>query len=80
MVDESYLVSVAHFRELTDPRGSRHFMVGSALFMYVVWAASSLVGAMASQSISNPLAWGLDFAMPATFLTLCCRRSSRCGY
>ncbi len=70
MADECYLVSVVHFREQTEPLGRRQFLLASALLMYVVWAASSLVGAVAGHSISDPLAWGLDFAMPATFLTL----------
>jgi 4-azaleucine resistance transporter AzlC len=70
MADESYLVSITHFRETGDPRGSRHYMLGSEFLMYVVWAASSLAGAIAGHSLSDPLAWGLDFAMPATFLTL----------
>jgi len=28
------------------------------------------VGALVGRSVSDPLAWGLDFAMPATFLTM----------
>jgi 4-azaleucine resistance transporter AzlC len=70
MVDESYLVSVTHFRERGQTHGSRHFMLASASLMYVVWAVSSLAGAVAGHSIADPLKWGLDFAMPATFLTL----------
>jgi predicted branched-subunit amino acid permease len=70
MVDESYLVSVTHFREHGQDSGSRHFMLASASAMYFVWAASSLAGAMAGHAIADPLKWGLDFAMPATFLTL----------
>jgi 4-azaleucine resistance transporter AzlC len=70
MVDESYLVSVTHFREQGQAEGSRHFMLASATLMYLVWGLSSLVGAVAGHSIADPLRWGLDFAMPATFLTL----------
>jgi predicted branched-subunit amino acid permease len=70
MADECYLVSITHFREQSVPQGSRHFMLGSAALMYGVWAVSSLTGAVAGHAISDPLAWGLDFAMPATFLTL----------
>jgi 4-azaleucine resistance transporter AzlC len=70
MTDETYLVSVTHFREGDELQGRPHFMLASALLMYVVWAVSSAAGAIAGHSISDPLAWGLDFAMPATFLTL----------
>jgi 4-azaleucine resistance transporter AzlC len=70
MADETYLVSITHYRAQGEPQGNRHFMLGSALLMYVAWAAASLSGALIGHAISDPLKWGLDFAMPATFLTL----------
>ena len=70
MVDESYMVSITHYREQGKPQGSPHFLLASGLFMYVVWFAASAVGAVAGTSIADPLKWGLDFAMPATFLTM----------
>lgn len=70
MVDESYLVTITHYREQGSPQGSPHFMLGSGLMMYSAWFAASLVGAVAGHAISDPLRWGLDFAMPATFLTM----------
>lgn len=70
MTDETYLVTITHHRQQGQPRVNRHFMLASALLMYVVWAASSLSGALVGHAISDPLKWGLDFAMPATFLTM----------
>ncbi len=70
MVDESYLTTITHYREQSEPQGNPHFLLASGLLMYVVWFAASLVGALAGHSISDPLKWGLDFAMPATFLTM----------
>ena len=70
MADETYLVTITHYREQDEPQGNRHFMLGSASLMYVVWAVASLSGALIGQAISDPLKWGLDFAMPATFITL----------
>jgi len=70
MTDESYLTSVTHYREAGDGRANPHFMLGSGGFIYVAWAAASLIGALVGNAISNPLQWGLDFAMPATFLTM----------
>ena len=70
MADETYLVTITHYRERGEPQGSGHFMLGSAALMYVAWAAASLCGALIGQAISDPLKWGLDFAMPATFITL----------
>lgn len=70
MTDESYLVSIGHFRDQEVEQGSPHLMLGAGLTIYVVWAVTSLAGAMAGQAIDDPLRWGLDFAMPATFLTI----------
>lgn len=74
MADEVYLTTITHYREeqaeVGADHGSPHFMLGSALLLYVGWAATSLAGALVGRSISDPLAWGLDFAMPATFLTM----------
>ena len=70
MVDESYLTTITHYREQGEPQGNPHFMLATGLTMYVVWNLASLVGALAGNTISDPLRWGLDFAMPATFLTM----------
>lgn len=70
MTDESYLTSVTHYRDQPEEQGNPRFMLGAGGSIYVAWAAASLVGALAGNSIANPLAWGLDFAMPATFLTM----------
>ncbi|MHB1341164.1 MAG: AzlC family ABC transporter permease [Coriobacteriia bacterium] len=70
MTDESYLTSVTHYRDQVEDQGNPHFMLGAGGSIYVAWGVASLVGALAGNSISNPLEWGLDFAMPATFLTM----------
>jgi 4-azaleucine resistance transporter AzlC len=70
MTDESYVTTVTHYREQEDEQGDPYFMLGSGGSIYVAWAAASLVGALAGHSISDPLKWGLDFAMPAAFLTM----------
>lgn len=70
MCDEAYLVSIGHFREQEVSQGNPYFMLGSGGSIFVVWAATSAIGALAGGSIDDPLKWGLDFAMPATFLTL----------
>lgn len=70
MTDESYLTSVTHYRDQDEAQGNPYFMLGSGGFMYVEWALASLLGALAGHAISDPLKWGLDFAMPATFLTM----------
>jgi 4-azaleucine resistance transporter AzlC len=70
MTDESYVTSVTHYRQSDAQQGNPYFMLGSGGSIYVVWAVASLVGALAGHSIADPLKWGLDFAMPAAFLTM----------
>lgn len=70
MTDESYLTSVTHYRQQEQSQGNPWFMLGSGASIYVAWGVASLVGALAGHAIHDPLHWGLDFAMPATFLTM----------
>jgi 4-azaleucine resistance transporter AzlC len=70
MCDETYLTSIGHFREQELANGSPYFMLGSGGIMYAAWVITSLAGALAGHAIHDPLKWGLDFAMPATFLTM----------
>lgn len=43
---------------------------GSACLIYVVWVASSALGAVFGQLIGNPKAWGFDVLLPVYFLGL----------
>ena len=45
-------------------------MLGSSAGIYFSWLLTSFIGAILGSSIQDPLAWGLDFAMPATFLSI----------
>lgn len=70
MTDEAYVTSIGHFRDQRLAEGSRYFMIGSGATIYVTWASTSLLGAVAGGAIDDPLRWGLDFAMPAAFLVM----------
>lgn len=70
MVDESYATTVSHYQSSESDQGNPYFMLGSAAGLYAFWAASSVAGGLLGRSIKDPLSWGLDFAMPATFLSL----------
>ena len=68
LTDETFLVVSARYRQ---PDGSpyRHwYYLGSAVFMYVNWQICTLIGLLAGQSIPDPARWGLDFALPVTFI------------
>ncbi|EGO65288.1 AzlC family ABC transporter permease [Acetonema longum] len=44
------------------------YQLGVSSVLYAAWAVATVAGVLAGQYIPDPLAWGLDFAMPATFL------------
>lgn len=67
MADETYAVTISRAQTLGY---SRDYHFGSNATGYVTWAISTVLGVVLGAHISNPLAWGLDFAMPATFLAL----------
>lgn len=67
MVDETYAVAISRTQAVGYDR-DYHF--GCNATAYVTWASSTLIGIFLGSHIRDPLAWGLDFAMPATFLAL----------
>jgi len=70
MTDESYMTTVTRYRESGLDHGSPWFMLGSGALMYFTWQICTIAGAVAGNAIPDPTRWGLDFAMPATFLTM----------
>lgn len=67
MVDETYALTMDRVRQKGYDPG---YQLGCNLSLYLAWVASTAVGAGMGGRIDDPLAWGLDFAMPATFLVL----------
>ncbi len=67
MVDESYALTITRF---TTVGASHLYQLGANLALYLAWTTLSGVGAALGSLIKNPLQWGLDFAMPATFIVL----------
>ncbi|MGD1855920.1 MAG: AzlC family ABC transporter permease [Leptolyngbyaceae cyanobacterium] len=68
LTDENFMVAIQRYRQ-DDLSPYKHwFQLGSALAMYSNWQLSTLVGLTLGQSIPNAGAWGLDFAMVATFI------------
>jgi len=67
MTDESYALTASRIQRNNY---SGHYQLGASLPVYIVWIISTAVGAFLGSRIADPLSWGLDFAMPATFLVL----------
>lgn len=67
MTDESYALTASRIQRNNY---SSHYQLGASLPIYIVWILSTAAGAFLGSRIADPLSWGLDFAMPATFLVL----------
>ena len=68
LTDETYLVVIRRYAQHDRSPYKHWFHLGSALTMYGSWQASTWLGIWAGGSIPNPAGWGLDFALPATFI------------
>ncbi|MTI81666.1 MAG: AzlC family ABC transporter permease [Firmicutes bacterium] len=67
LVDESYALTT---NRINTSGYSASYQLGCSMTLYISWAISTTVGVVAGSYIDDPLQWGLDFAMPATFLVL----------
>lgn len=67
MTDETYAVTI-HRAQNGGYSGA--YQLGSNATCYLLWVMSTVGGVILGSHISDPLSWGLDFAMPATFLAL----------
>ena len=68
LTDESFVVVIARYNQPDASPYKHWYYLGSALFMYSNWQLCTIIGIVAGQSIPNPSAWGLDFALVVTFI------------
>ncbi|MDR7868785.1 MAG: AzlC family ABC transporter permease [Sporomusaceae bacterium] len=67
MVDESYAITIDR---IAKHGYSESHQLGASSALFVAWAAATVAGVLIGEYIPDPLAWGLDFALPATFLAM----------
>jgi 4-azaleucine resistance transporter AzlC len=67
LTDEAYAVTASRIDKVGY---SVSYQLGTSISMYLAWALATITGVVVGSYIPNPLAWGLDFAIPATFLVL----------
>ena len=67
LCDEAYAMTVSR---IAQHGYSAAYQLGVSMSIYLSWGLATAVGVAAGSYIPDPLAWGLDFAMPATFLVL----------
>jgi 4-azaleucine resistance transporter AzlC len=68
LTDETFAVVAARTSRAGDSPGLRWYYLGSALLMYLNWQFCTWLGLTIGRFIPNAAAWGLDFAMPVTFI------------
>ena len=72
LTDETFAVVARRFQKESaeaeaDP-GAKWYYLGSAIAMYANWQLCTLLGATIGRLFPNIAEWGLDFAMPVTFI------------
>jgi 4-azaleucine resistance transporter AzlC len=68
LTDETFAVAVHRFQK-GDASPARHwYQLGSSIAMYLNWQFWTFVGLMLGKRIPDPSSWGLDVAMPITFI------------
>ncbi|MDR3590641.1 MAG: AzlC family ABC transporter permease [Negativicutes bacterium] len=73
MADETYAITMDRIQKSGY---NESYQLGSNSAGYTIWVLSTLAGVFLGRYIPDPLAWGLDFAMPATFLAMLIPRLS----
>jgi 4-azaleucine resistance transporter AzlC len=67
LTDESFALTTAYRIRVGY---SAVYQLTVSILLYFVWVGSTALGVLFASQISDPLAWGLDFAMPAGFIVL----------
>lgn len=68
LTDEAFAVSVIHFQKQEDNPHKHWHLFGSGITLWSSWQISTAVGIFVGAQI--PETWGLDFALPLTFIAL----------
>lgn len=68
LTDETFFVAIRRYQQPDKSPYKQWFYLGSGVAMWVNWNIFTAVGIVAGRSIPDPQAWGLDFALPVTFI------------
>lgn len=69
LTDEAFAVTIVNYRQNGRNSGHEHwFFLGAGLALWLVWQASTALGIFLGAVL--PASWGLDFALPLTFIAL----------
>ncbi|WP_457554236.1 AzlC family ABC transporter permease [Desulfobacula sp.] len=68
LTDETFAVAVSRYNQKDGVPGKHYYNLGSMVFMYANWNLCTFIGLTAGKAFPGISQWGLDFAMPATFI------------
>ncbi len=68
LTDEVYAVSIARLKEGEDSPHRHWYQLGASAAMYLNWQIWCTLGIFLGSRIPDADAWGLDFALPVTFI------------
>ncbi len=68
LTDETFAVAVSRYNQEDGVQGKHYYNLGSIVFMYLNWNLCTFIGLTAGKTFPEISRWGLDFAMPATFI------------
>ncbi len=68
LTDEAFAVTVLHYQKEGVKAFSHWYFLGAGLALWTSWQLSTAVGIFLGAQI--PAEWGLDFALPLTFIAL----------
>ena len=68
LTDETFAVAIGRYRKEDHPDDAHYYNLGSMVFMYTNWNLCTLIGLTMGKTFPGIAKWGLDFAMPATFI------------
>jgi 4-azaleucine resistance transporter AzlC len=68
LTDESFVVVANHYNQAGDSPYRRWYYLGSTVLMYLNWQSCTFLGLTIGRLMPNVATWGLDFALPITFI------------
>ncbi|UCF92292.1 MAG: AzlC family ABC transporter permease [Desulfobacterales bacterium] len=68
LTDETFAVAIHRFRKNDSSRFKHWYQFGSSLAMYLNWQLWCFLGLVLGDRIPDASGWGLDVAMPITFI------------
>ncbi|MBF0229806.1 MAG: AzlC family ABC transporter permease [Desulfamplus sp.] len=68
LTDETFAVAINRYYKDDGVPNKQYYNLGSMLFMYINWNICTFIGLIAGKAFPEIAGWGLDFAMPATFI------------